>query len=522
VAGDAASPVGQAIDDELDLLIPLERAHPVSVRPPMPTAVDTYRQRLEDMTAEAMEEYYLHSAGHKPTYEIAAVYERYADLTTLEQARALGVGGAPTELYRFACEAYIGNGLRHLSERVANAEAALVVEVDGDSVPYREVSPRLVNEPDRERRQRLYAARQAVTAEHLNPLHEEDETLRRDLAEHLNGGSVLALYDGFGYAPQKLMAATNAFLDSTDDLYHDHVDRQLRRRLGVPLAEAGPPDLARLWRAPEFDAAFAPERALPALRATLAGLGVDLGDQPNVELDIEARPGKVPRAFCAPIRVPGRVILVLLPQGGQDDYRALFHEAGHTEHFAHIPAGLPAEDRVLGDNAVTEGFAFLFEHLLHDPHWLRAHLGAEQPEYTAFSALYKLFLVRRYAAKLAYEIELHSGAPLAVLPARYTELLSRAAAVPYPATDYLVDVDEGFYCTCYLRAWALEAQLRDHLRRRFGGEWFGRREAGALLRELWSLGQSLRAEALLRAVTGDVLDFDVLRSEAEAALAEHA
>ena len=110
----------------------------------MPTAVDTYRQRLEDMTAEAMEEYYLHAAGRKPTYEIAAVYERYADLTTLDQARALAAGGAPAELHRFACEAYIGDGTKHLSEEIANTEAALVVPVDGDEVPYREVPPRLV------------------------------------------------------------------------------------------------------------------------------------------------------------------------------------------------------------------------------------------------------------------------------------------------------------------------------------------------------------------------------------------
>ncbi len=274
VAGDAAPAVGETVDDELDLLIPDERAHPVSLRPPMPTAVDTYRRRLEDMTAEAMEEYYLHSAGHKPTYEIAAVYERYADLTTLDQARALRTEGAPTELYRFACEAYIGNGLRHLSEEIANAETALVVEVDGDSVPYREVSPRLVNEPDGERRRRLYAARCAVTAEHLNPLHEKATTLQRDLTGHLDAGSVLELYERCDYTPRELREATSAFLDSTDDLYRRHVDRQLRRRVGVPLAGAAPPDLARLWRAPEFDQAFAPERALPALRATLAGLGV--------------------------------------------------------------------------------------------------------------------------------------------------------------------------------------------------------------------------------------------------------
>src|SRR5205823_5196343 len=124
------------------------------------------------------------------------------------------------------------------------------------------------------------------------------------------------------------------------------------------------------------------------------------------------------------------------------------------------------------------------------------------------------------AAKLAYELELHAaGGGRERLPARYAELLSRAVGIPYPETDYLEDVDEGFYCTSYLRAWAFDAQLADHLRTRFGQSWFGAPEAGGLLREMWSLGQSLRAEALLRQVAGVELDFAVLGAEAEASLA---
>src|SRR5437764_9995259 len=122
----------------------------------MPIPLDTYRRRLEDMTAEALEEDYLHSAGHKPTYEIAAVYERYADISTLEQARAMHAEGIPVEQHRFACEAHIGGGVKHLSEEVANAEATLEVEANGESVPYREVVPRLLNDPDRDRRLRLH------------------------------------------------------------------------------------------------------------------------------------------------------------------------------------------------------------------------------------------------------------------------------------------------------------------------------------------------------------------------------
>jgi hypothetical protein len=190
------------------------------------------------------------------------------------------------------------------------------------------------------------------------------------------------------------------------------------------------------------------------------------------------------------------------------------------EHFAHAQRSLPAEARLLGDNGVTEGFAFLFEHLVPDPHWLSARLDMPRSDdFVRFSAFINLFLIRRYAGKLAYELELHRGTPLEELPERYVELQSAAAGVPFPASDYLEDVDPGFYCTCYLRAWAFEAQLAAWLRERWGGAWFKRREAGMLLREVWELGQSLDADDLLREITGERIDFSVLAAQAREALA---
>ena len=64
-------------------------------------------------------------------------------------------------------------------------------------------------------------------------------------------------------------------------------------------------------------------------------------------------------------------------------------------------------------------------------------------EYVRFTALQKLFFVRRYAGKLAYEIELHSGTALDSLPDRYAERLTAAVGVAYPRGDYLEDVDGG-------------------------------------------------------------------------------
>ena len=142
---------------------------------------------------------------------------------------------------------------------------------------------------------------------------------------------------------------------------------------------------------------------MPALEATLADLGVDLYGQKNVELDVEQREKKTPRAFCSPIEVPGRVVLVIQPIGGVDDWRALFHEAGHTEHFAHTRADLSVEERRFGDYAVTEGWAMLMEHLVQDVQWLNRRLDVPRPsELVAESATGLLYLVRRYCAKVLY------------------------------------------------------------------------------------------------------------------------
>src|SRR5204862_98028 len=80
--------------------------------------------------------------------------------------------------------------------------------------------------------------------------------------------------------------------------------RALRATAGVPLAEPARRDLPRLMRAVAFDPHFPAARLVPALERTLEGMGVELRRQANVVLDVAPRPGKSPRAFCAPVVVP--------------------------------------------------------------------------------------------------------------------------------------------------------------------------------------------------------------------------
>jgi hypothetical protein len=321
--------------------------------------------------------------------------------------------------------------------------------------------------------------------------------------------SALRALDLAGLAEQ-----TDRFLRATEERYASVVDPQLARA-GVPaLGRLRRTDLPRFFRAPHLDDEFEPERMVPSLEETLAGLDIDLAAQSNVTLDAEPRPTKSPRAFCSTPRVPEEIYLVVAPVGGPGDFEALFHEAGHTEHYANVDPAFAFEYRHLGDNAVTESFAFLFESLTAEPAWLADRLGATGEEASAQARAVKLVFVRRYAAKLAYELELGGAAPdLEAMPSRYKELLGGATRVEWPAVSWLDDVDEGFYVACYLRAWALETHWRRALRERFGERWWRSAEAGAWLRDLWREGQRLNAEELLAQTLGEELDFGLLAAE---------
>jgi len=477
----------------------------MTVEPYTATEVDAFRERGDAFNRDMLQEYYDHFAGLKETLDIEQVYEEYEDLTRLETAQRLRE--APTELWRFACEGFLGNLTRSHQAKAAEVEAALELTVDGETMPYRMARVVMSNETDRDKRQRIDDQRIRLLDEHLNPLYLDAHRIDRDAIRELDAPNYYELYRRFGFRLDELAVECRALLDETERLWEDEGDALFRTRLGFGLDEAKPWDVGRLFRAPELDAQYPADKMLPALEATLTELGIDIRSQANVHLDLEVRPSKSPRAFCAPIEVPGKVMLVIQPIGGKDDWEALFHEAGHTEHYACTSDTLSMEGKRLGDNAVTEGWAMLMQHLVTEPAWLSRRLDV--PNVDALGkdgAVSLLYFVRRYSAKLLYEIELFQVDDPTTMRSRYVELLSDALKIPIRPESYLDDVDGSFYVTGYLRSWAFEAQLRDFLRSEFGNDWFARREAGGLLRELWSVGQEPTADALLKDVTGATLE----------------
>ena len=488
--------------------------------------IDSYAIEAEKFVTALDREYYLHFAGYKETFEIEPIYERHAglfDRSKIEDLRANLERAAPGDeqrraryLLQLGVDGFVGLETKKQSAELAERESALVVEFDGRKEPYRQAAIVQANEPDSERRLEIERARNALLETELNPLHFEIMEIAHRLSAELGWPSYRAMYEDLKAIDLgELERQTRAFKEATDATYRQLVEPQLHNQLGLGFDALRRSDMPYFFRAPNYDSMFPAEQLVEALEQTLSGLGIDLRSQANVTLDLEQRPKKSARAFCAPVNVPKEVYLVIPRTGGRDDYWALFHEAGHTEHYAHMDPDLAFEFRYLGDNSVTEGFAFLLEHLIEDPQWLRVRLGQSDVDaYLSYSRAAVLIFLRRYAAKLTYELELHGGGrDLDEMPSRYAGLLGDAVGVEWPAVSFLSDVDDGFYVANYLRAWAFEVSLRRILEERFGREWFARREAGDLLRSIWREGQRLSADELLAELGGSGLDFSVMLEE---------
>ncbi len=74
-------------------------------------------------------------------------------------------------------------------------------------------------------------------------------------------------------------------------------------------------------------------------------------------------------------------------------------------------------------------------------------------------------------------------------------------------------MDAGFYSADYLRAWIRAAQVREHLRRTIGEDWWRSPETGALLRPLFREGTRPTSEEVAARLGFDPLDASALVAE---------
>jgi hypothetical protein len=488
--------------------------------------LDRLRREGEAFMEEISREYYLAHSGHKHSAELQPVYEKHAAILgpdalamVLEQFRA-----APPEseevrgtrlLADWLTEAQSARVLAPLDEREIAWEGGAVVRLpDGRELQYQRVAIELANTSNARERHEIERARAALVGREFGPLRREHFQREREITEDLalaNGyNATFELLSGIDLG--SLRSECDAFLRETQAIWDEVLPEFLRVRLGMRPGEVTRADALALFRAKEFDNAFPTSLMETSIRKQVREMGIDPSAGGRVIFDTGEREGKRSRAFCAPVRIPNEVYLVMRPHGGQTDWNTFLHELGHALHFAYMRPDLPYEYRWLGDNSITEGYAMLFDHLMQDQGWVRRYTELGPNNLRTFLravGFEELHFLRRYAAKLSYEIELYgSNVSWDALPDLYTERLTGATSFQYDPADAFVDVDPRFYAARYLRAWQLQALLTETLVEKFDADWWRNPRAGPwICSALFGEGQRELAGEQANRVAGKALSF---------------
>jgi len=479
------------------------------------------RLDVDNFCMEKEREWFLNWAGLKEEFNLSAIFEKYGHLFVkplildVKERRKRAKGEEERKL-RYLQEFFVGNYLemvtKELRDKAETIESKEKIKVNGEEIPFRLAAIKIANEADRNQRNKMFQARNKVMLEKINPVLMKRMLKLHDASVELGYKNYMELFENVKNIDflglEKIM---HSFVDKTESLYVTLMDEALKDKIGVKLKDAERHDIAYFFRAKEYDNYFTKEKAVETLKQTLKNMGIRLEKQKNIAVDTEERPSKSSRAFCSAIKVPDEIKLVMMPHGGHDDYAALFHEAGHAEHFGFADADLDMEYKRLGDNSVTETYAFLLEYLLSNEKWLKQHTPMKDAKaYLDFLLLYKLFFVRRYGAKLFYEIKLHTSKTLEGMDKVYETTLDKVLKFKNGKIQYLTDHDDGFYCAQYLRAWIFEEQLRATLQKKFGEEWFNSAEAGKFLMKLWTDGQKYDVVELAKMLGYRGLDINPL------------
>ena len=489
-------------------------------------SIDRLRRDGQAFSEEISREYYLAAAGLKPTAELQPIYAKHAAIMsadalamTLEAFRGATPGSEEHRQTRILLEwlasLQSGRELAPLEEREIAWEASAMVRLpDGSNVQFERVPIEVANSADRAHRVTVYDARNKLVEAELAPMRREKFQRERDIIERLD------LADGYnatwellsGVSLQDLRAQCQRFLRDTQSMWDDTFPEFVRRVLRIEPREATRSDALALFRAREFDAYFPAAEMEARVQKQTREMGIDPLASGRIRLDTGEREGKRSRAFCAPVRVPEEVYLVLRPHGGQSDWSTFLHELGHALHFAYARPDYPFEYRWLGDNSVTESYAMLFDGLMQDERWLRRYTdlsGNSLKAFTRAAGFEELHFLRRYCAKFIYEVQLYGGGvSWESLPDLYVEELSGATSFAYSGSDAFVDVDPGYYSARYLRAWQLSALLDETLMERYNEDWWRNPKAGPwIVQSLFAEGQRDLAHELASRVSGRDLSF---------------
>jgi hypothetical protein len=488
-----------------------------------------FESQLEKYLYERSEEWRAVRVGEKEVSEQAEIVRRYADLFSRDQLEALreteeaAEGDEREALYRLrkTCESgLIAAQLAEREDELENRFLAERVTFKGEEMPLRNAQAKLAVLPGYAEREELGRI-QAEASARFNPDRLELMRAGEELAADLSGiqDAVERNEEEKGISLYELSRVLHDASGAATASYATLRERWFAHLLGDDREDV-PSSYHTAWmrRLSPLASTYTKERATEVCLQTLAALGFDLTAQPNIRLDLDDRPQKSPRACVIASNPPTIVHLITRAQGGLHDYQSFLHEAGHALHYGGCDPQLPyVFRRISRDHALTEIYSYIVEAISREPEWHELHFGLapeaarENAEATTFL---EALLYRRYEAKLRYELDFWSrftddGGDAEV----YERLLTESTGIRYRRDNYLADMDPGFYSADYLRAWIRSAQLREHLVREIGPDWWRTRATGELLTDLFREGTKPSSEEVASRLGFDPLDTKPLLHE---------
>jgi len=376
------------------------------------------------------------------------------------------------------------------------------VKVDGEEIAFYNLGPLIGKSADFDKRERLYKAGVEVIKEANQDYLLMFKSVLKSVKSDLGFEGYIDFYQKkktIDYNSfQNLVFKINSQLQG---LYREKMNDFVEKNLNRPWQNLKNCHLSYLLLLNRFDHYFPKEKLIPVFEASMKDLGFNVKKQTNIKIDTADRPGKNSRAVCYNAKVPEEIHLIIKPFGGFYDFRAFFHEGGHAEHYAHVKPSIPFAFRYLSSsNALPELFSYLFESLTRNPLWLEKYLGLPKKiaKQVAFeSEMTNFCMLIRYLAKFSYEYQLFSANDLLSGPQLYAQTLKKFINFIYSPVSYLSDLDGGFYSADYLRAWIGEAQLIDFFEKKFGQNWFEKKEVGSWLKKIWAKGSQFELEEIL-------------------------
>ncbi len=484
--------------------------------------LNAYRREFTDFNINLNLSRYFYLSGKKVTFPIPEIYNRYSDLFSLSAINSLKKELSQTKehfetahkalcyLVSFASQQYLTLKTKNLSQELYLAQNRLHITWQEQSIPLSNINSLLIKEQDHHRRQEIYKKKLSVLS-NINDLKAEQVEKHHEAAIELGYKNYLQMFTDLNKIDYLgLDSLCQKFLAQTEKLYSINLKRYLASNLRLSLEIATNADIVHFTRRENFSHLFPARSIINTCQETLLGLGIRFGRQNNLSIDKKETPIIT---TCLPINVPDQIKIICQLNSGVKDYELFFHAMGKAQNYAFVSSNLIPEFKYAGNNALAESFGFLFRSLISNNLWLEQILDErESSELQTANLLIDLYLTRYYAAKLHYEIALHSTG-LSTKADLYKQELTQATLFQTYSEEYLDNCLDGLGVANYLRALLFSTMLKDYLKTHYGNKWWQSRRAGNLLKEMWEVGTLYSVEEFAKQLGLGSLIIELLETE---------